>query len=279
MTPATSRYSDPGGPIASSVWFAGNTLTGLSFGWWVPKHNAHHAHPNQVDRDPDIGAGVVAFTAEIAGRRQRRRSMAGSMAGMVVLPTADIRSGCSPCGGSPDAGWTTRSCRNGRWRTAGRPCGVVPRCPVLAAVPDAGVGIHRRPAGALRPLPGLYLRPQPQGNGPSRPRRTRCLPHRQVVTSRNITGGPMITLCWAVSTTRSSTTSSRRCPAPIWPNPSGSFENSAWRTRCPTRRPTSSTPTVRRSRISAPWELADDRPTRGGVAARAQPDLGPIGIT
>jgi fatty acid desaturase len=48
---------------------AGNTLTGLSFGWWVRKHNAHHAHPNQVDRDPDIGAGVIAFTAEVARRR------------------------------------------------------------------------------------------------------------------------------------------------------------------------------------------------------------------
>jgi fatty acid desaturase len=40
----------------------GNALTGLSFGWWVPKHNAHHAYPNQVDRDPDIGAGLIAFT-------------------------------------------------------------------------------------------------------------------------------------------------------------------------------------------------------------------------
>ncbi len=49
---------------------AGNTLTGLSFGWWVPKHNAHHAHPNQADRDPDIGAGVVAFTEEIALSRR-----------------------------------------------------------------------------------------------------------------------------------------------------------------------------------------------------------------
>jgi fatty acid desaturase len=36
-----------------------NALIGLSFGWWVPKHSAHHAHPNQVDRDPDIGVGVV----------------------------------------------------------------------------------------------------------------------------------------------------------------------------------------------------------------------------
>lgn len=35
----------------------GNALTGLSFGWWVPKHNAHHAHPNERGRDPDIGEG------------------------------------------------------------------------------------------------------------------------------------------------------------------------------------------------------------------------------
>jgi len=42
----------------------GDALTGLSFGWWVPKHNAHHAHPNQIDRDPDMGGGLVAFTVE-----------------------------------------------------------------------------------------------------------------------------------------------------------------------------------------------------------------------
>ena len=38
---------------------AGNSLIGLSFGWWVPKHNAHHAHPNEAGRDPDIGEGPV----------------------------------------------------------------------------------------------------------------------------------------------------------------------------------------------------------------------------
>jgi fatty acid desaturase len=50
----------------------GNALIGLSFGWWVPKHNAHHAHPNQVDRDPDIGAGLLAFTFtdDVAGGRR-----------------------------------------------------------------------------------------------------------------------------------------------------------------------------------------------------------------
>src|ERR1700735_3656149 len=47
----------------------GDLLTGLSFGWWVPKHNAHHAHPNQVDRDPDIGTGAIAFIDQIAAER------------------------------------------------------------------------------------------------------------------------------------------------------------------------------------------------------------------
>jgi fatty acid desaturase len=55
----------------------GNLMTGLSFGWWIPKHNAHHAHPNQVNRDPDIAVGVIAFTPEIA---RDRRGLARSLA-------------------------------------------------------------------------------------------------------------------------------------------------------------------------------------------------------
>jgi len=51
---------------------AGNLLTGLSIGWWVPKHNAHHAHPNVVGQDPDIGAGVVALSFTPAIARSRR---------------------------------------------------------------------------------------------------------------------------------------------------------------------------------------------------------------
>ena len=55
----------------------GNGLIGLSFGWWVPKHAAHHAHPNVIDRDPDIGVGgiALAFTADIA----KGRSSAGRL--------------------------------------------------------------------------------------------------------------------------------------------------------------------------------------------------------
>ena len=45
----------------------GNALIGLSFGWWVPKHNAHHAHPNEVGRDPDIGEGYAVPSSDGPG--------------------------------------------------------------------------------------------------------------------------------------------------------------------------------------------------------------------
>lgn len=40
----------------------GNLLIGLSYGWWVSKHNRHHAHPSQIGRDPDIGGRAISFT-------------------------------------------------------------------------------------------------------------------------------------------------------------------------------------------------------------------------
>lgn len=53
-----------------------NALIGLSYGWWMDKHNRHHAHPNDPDRDPDVGAGALAFTVQAAaGRRGFGRTL------------------------------------------------------------------------------------------------------------------------------------------------------------------------------------------------------------
>jgi len=41
----------------------GNLAIGLSYGWWVDKHNRHHAHPNTVNADPDIMLTGLAFTS------------------------------------------------------------------------------------------------------------------------------------------------------------------------------------------------------------------------
>lgn len=51
----------------------GNLGIGLSYGWWVGKHNRHHAHPNIEGADPDIAIGVLAFTpGQAAGGRGLR---------------------------------------------------------------------------------------------------------------------------------------------------------------------------------------------------------------
>jgi fatty acid desaturase len=40
----------------------GNLGIGLGFGWWVSKHNRHHANPNTEGADPDVMLRVLAMT-------------------------------------------------------------------------------------------------------------------------------------------------------------------------------------------------------------------------
>jgi fatty acid desaturase len=47
-------------------YLVGNLQIGMSFSWWLDKHNAHHARPNEVDSDPDIAVPIIAFTQEDA---------------------------------------------------------------------------------------------------------------------------------------------------------------------------------------------------------------------
>lgn len=41
-----------------------NLFAGLSYGFWMRKHNRHHAKPNQIGQDPDIDLRVLSFTTE-----------------------------------------------------------------------------------------------------------------------------------------------------------------------------------------------------------------------
>jgi len=44
----------------------GNLGIGMSYGWWMQKHTRHHADPNHVGRDPDVAPGTIVFTPEHA---------------------------------------------------------------------------------------------------------------------------------------------------------------------------------------------------------------------
>jgi len=41
-----------------------NLFAGLSYGFWLKKHNKHHQRPNQIGEDPDIAIRVLSFTTE-----------------------------------------------------------------------------------------------------------------------------------------------------------------------------------------------------------------------
>jgi fatty acid desaturase len=66
-----SRRERPSRLLAMAV---ANLLNGLSYGWWLDKHNAHHAHPNDLESDPDVYAGAVVFDR---GQASLRRGFAG----------------------------------------------------------------------------------------------------------------------------------------------------------------------------------------------------------
>jgi fatty acid desaturase len=57
---------------------SGNLGIGLSFGWWMTKHNRHHAHPNHEEHDPDVRPGAIVFMRPSGGRG--RRGLAGLVA-------------------------------------------------------------------------------------------------------------------------------------------------------------------------------------------------------
>jgi fatty acid desaturase len=54
-----------------------NLLVGISFGWWVAKHDRHHSNPNHEDLDPDIDIPALAFTT---GQAREKRGLARMVA-------------------------------------------------------------------------------------------------------------------------------------------------------------------------------------------------------
>ena len=47
-----------------------NLGVGLSYGWWVDKHNRHHRNPNEVGLDPDVQRNVLAWTPRQASSQR-----------------------------------------------------------------------------------------------------------------------------------------------------------------------------------------------------------------
>ena len=61
-------------------------MLGMSYGWWVQKHNRHHGNPNDVDLDPDIKVGAIAYTEEQALARRGAGRLAAMYQAYLFFP-------------------------------------------------------------------------------------------------------------------------------------------------------------------------------------------------
>jgi fatty acid desaturase len=95
----------------------GNLAIGLSYGWWVSKHNRHHAHPNTEGEDPDIMIGVLAFSGSRARAAAGLRRMIFRYQAYLLIPML-LLEGVSLHGSSIRALTRRRSTRAVRSRAA-----------------------------------------------------------------------------------------------------------------------------------------------------------------
>ena len=141
-----------------------NLGIGLSYGWWINKHNRHHANPNTEGRDPDILVQPLAFSDGQAARQRGLRRLLIRLQGYLFVPLLTLEalslhaaSVTRHVPARPEA--TPR-----RDRSAHRPRGAVPDRGLPGADPGPGGRLRHHPSGPVRHLPGQLVRAQPQGH-------------------------------------------------------------------------------------------------------------------
>src|SRR3954451_5671007 len=170
----------------------GNAGIGLSYGWWIDKHNRHHAHPNDLERDPDVGAGALAFDrSQVVGRRGLARLLTSIQAYLFVpmllleglhLHLASVLA-LRRQGGSL------------RWGEGALLVGhAAAYVTALALVLPLGqaVAFAAVQQGVFGLYMGLSFAPNHKGMPMEQPGDNWDYLRRQVVTSRNVRGGPLV---------------------------------------------------------------------------------------
>ena len=173
---------------------AGNLLVGLSYGWWVDKHNRHHSHPNHEGHDPDIGDGVLAFTTDqIAARHRGLGRFVGRKQAVLFFPLLMLE-GLNLHVASARYLLAGRSGRAGRYRVleiALFALHVIAYVAALLLVLDpvkavVFFAIHQAVFGLYM---GCSFAPNHKGMPTIAPGQDIDFLRRQVLTSRNVRGG------------------------------------------------------------------------------------------
>ncbi|NOJ60248.1 acyl-CoA desaturase [Arthrobacter sp. 260] len=170
-------------------------LVGMSYGYWVNKHSRHHDHPNTVSVDPDIAKGALVFHEEAVGERSRVAAFVLQRQGYLLFPLLLF------------LGYTlyfdslkyllSRTRVSHRWLELS---GVLLRLGLYAAVVFVFLppGLGAAFIGVQMAVFGLYLGSSFAPNHKGMPiipagQRVDFL-SRQVLTSRNISGGRLLAL-------------------------------------------------------------------------------------
>jgi fatty acid desaturase len=167
----------------------GNLAIGLSYGWWMSKHNRHHAHPNTEDADPDIMLGVLAFSGGRARASRGIQRLVFRYQAYLVIPML-LFEGISLHTSSVRA-LTRRACRNRGWETALLCIHVVSYLTAIFLVlpPAKAVAFIVVQQGLFGFYLGCSFAPNHKGM-PVLPADDKSdFLRRQVLTSRNVNGG------------------------------------------------------------------------------------------
>ncbi|GAA2624611.1 fatty acid desaturase family protein [Paractinoplanes durhamensis] len=83
-------------PSAVAGRIAANLGVGMSYGWWMDKHTRHHNNPNHDELDPDVQPELLIWASESAwGRRGVKgfvsRHQAGLFFPLLTLLSIDLR--------------------------------------------------------------------------------------------------------------------------------------------------------------------------------------------
>ena len=172
--------------------FGGNAVIGLSYGWWQDKHNRHHAHPNDLERDPDVAAGALVFDpTQASGRRGWRRFLTSVQAflffPMLLLEGMHLH--------VASARALRRGAVRARWLEGSLLLvHLTAYVAIVALVLPLGqalafVAVQQ---GVFGLYLGLSFAPNHKGMPMERPDDHWDYLRRQVITSRNVRGGPVV---------------------------------------------------------------------------------------
>ncbi|GAA0711334.1 acyl-CoA desaturase [Dactylosporangium roseum] len=168
-------------------WLAANVAVGMSYGWWTEKHTRHHNNPNHDDLDPDVQPEVLIWATESAwGRRGLKgfinRHQAGLFFPLLTLLSIDLRIS------------SFKALRQPRMKHRGREASLMG---LHLATYVAALLLVLSPLQALaffavhHAVFGVYLGMTfaPNHKGMPHPAGNEDYLRKQVLTSRNVTGG------------------------------------------------------------------------------------------